>query len=135
MEFNYYMFRKPSSKGEPTTPIRYGIQLHRKVKIGDFITAVCDLHRVKPDRMTLYEIYQYEMLNPLDKVTYQKELSHHMNFNIKLVFYEIGCNPTPEYRDFRDKKVKGTSVKIELQQRVYSSKSKSYKLFYLPYLL
>lgn len=58
-----------------------------------------------------------------------------MNFNTKLVVYEVEHRGTPTYYNYKNKDYYGRSVKLEMRQRVYSTKTNEYKLVYLPYIL
>ena len=111
MEFTYYIVHKLKGN-KPSTPVRYGIQLNRKTTIDQFTDAVCRKHKIPSEKMVLYEIYQYEILNVLDSKTYQKELAHHMNFNIKLVFYEVDHGKNVSYTQFKDKNYTNASIKL-----------------------
>lgn len=68
-------------------PVRFGITLHRKTTIEEFLAAVCKRHGKKEDNIFLYSVFNNELLNRLDAYTFQKEIAHHLNFNTQLVLF------------------------------------------------
>lgn len=85
--------------------------------------------------MALFTVFNNEILNRLEPYSFQKEIGHHLNFNTRLVCYELKHLCSPSYENFRKREFDECSIKIELRQRIYSEKTMDYKVIYLPYLL
>ena len=115
-------------------PVQYGITLDRKVTVEDFILEVAKMHRKSADNLVLYSIFNNEILNKMEPRSWQ-EVAHHLNFNVKLVFYEVDYSLEPTYSSYQRRDLSNRSVKLELRQRIYSSKTDDYNITYLPFIL
>ena len=74
-------------------------------------------------------------MSKLEARCWQNEISHHLDFSVKLVCYDVEFTQSPSYHNYLSRNLADKSVKLELRQRVYEYKTREYKLVYLPFII